>query len=214
MRRIVFLGSPGAGKGTQAAALAQELSVAHLSTGDLLRAAVAGKTPLGTEADGYIRKGLLVPDDLVVQILRERLDHPDTSDGFLLDGFPRTLAQAELLDRFVPLDDVIAFEIPEELLIERLTQRRLCPVCKTVYNVVTAPPRIAGHCDRDGAALEQRSDDLPDAVRTRIAVYHRQTEPVLKFYQDRGRLRTLDARGTPEEVRARLRALLGLPATP
>ena len=205
MHRIVFLGPPGAGKGTQASALAAELGIAHLSTGDLLRAAVADRTGLGREAEGYMAAGQLVPDDLVVRILRERLDHPDTSDGFLLDGFPRNLPQAELLERFVPVGPVVAFEIPEEYLLERLVNRRTCPTCRTVYNLRNAPPRSPGVCDRDGAALEQRPDDRPEAVRTRLRVYREQTAPLFAFYEARGVLRRVDARGDPPTVAARVR---------
>jgi adenylate kinase len=209
MHRIVFLGPPGAGKGTQATALAKELGIVHLSTGDLLRAAVADRTGLGLEAEGYMRAGQLVPDDLVVRILRERLDHPDTSDGFLLDGFPRNLSQAELLERFIPIDPVVAFEIPEEHLLERMVNRRSCPKCHTVYNLVKAPPRVPGVCDLDGTALEHRADDRPEAVRTRLSVYREQTAPLLDFYASRGLLRRIDARGDPATVAARLRAVLG-----
>jgi adenylate kinase len=209
MHRIVFLGPPGAGKGTQAVVLARALGIAHLSTGDLLRAAVAGKTLLGKEADGFMRAGQLVPDDLVVRILHQRLDHPDTADGFLLDGFPRNLRQAELLEKFVPIGRVIAFEIPEGLLMERLTQRRSCPTCKTLYNLVTSPPRADSTCDRDGTPLEHRPDDRPEAVRTRLGVYHDQTAPLLAFYDAKGLLARIDARGDPDEVGRRVRAAVG-----
>jgi adenylate kinase len=209
MHRIVFLGPPGAGKGTQAATLAEELGIAHLSTGDLLRAAVKDRTGLGLEAEGYMRAGQLVPDDLVVRILRERLDHPDTSDGFLLDGFPRNLAQAKLLERFVPVDPVVAFEIPEDLLMERMVNRRSCPVCHTVYNLLKAAPKVPGICDKDGHRLDTRPDDRPEAVLTRLKVYHDQTAPLLRFYEERGTLKRIDARGDPATVAARLRAVLG-----
>jgi adenylate kinase len=209
MYRMVFLGPPGAGKGTQAAQLARELRIAHLSTGDMLREAVAHQTQLGMEADGFMRAGQLVPDALVVRILQERLDHPDTHDGFILDGFPRNRAQAELLERFVPVEPVVAFEIPEELLLERLTNRRSCPSCHSVYNLATNPPKVAGRCDRDGTELEHRPDDGVEAVRTRLRVYHEKTAPLLAYYAEKGSLRRLDARGPPDDVAARLRALVG-----
>jgi adenylate kinase len=208
MHRIVFLGPPGAGKGTQAATLARELRIVHLSTGDLLRAAVAQRTALGGEAEGYMAAGQLVPDELVVRILRERLDQPDTSAGFLLDGFPRNIPQAQLLERFVPVESVVAFDIPEALLLERLVHRRTCPKCHTVYNIVQAPPKTPGICDREGAALEQRPDDRPESVRTRLRVYHEQTAPLLAFYESRGTLRRIDAEGDPTAVAGRLRAAL------
>ena len=208
MHRIVFLGPPGAGKGTQASGLARSLGIVHLSTGDLLRAAVAARSALGLEAEGYMRAGQLVPDDLVVRLLRERLDHPDTSEGFVLDGFPRNLTQAVLLEKFIPIESVLAFEIPEELLLERLTQRRTCPSCRTVYNIVTAPPTRPDRCDRDGSVLEIRPDDRPEAVRTRLKVYHDQTAPLLEFYRERRVLVPIDARGGPDEVSARVRRAL------
>jgi|SRR5580658_2859387 adenylate kinase len=209
MHRIVFLGPPGAGKGTQAATLAQSLAIPHLSTGDLLRAAVAAKTPLGVAADDHIRAGRLVPDPLVLEILGERLNRPDAAAGFLLDGFPRNLAQAEALDRRTPLDTVVAFELPTDLLLTRLTGRRMCPQCKSVYNVVTQPPKVPDHCDRDGTLLTQRPDDRPEAVGTRLEVYRTETAPLLQYYTGRGILRPIDATGSPEAVGARVRVAVG-----
>jgi adenylate kinase len=209
--RVVFLGPPGAGKGTQADALSRERGIAHLSTGDLLRSAVAAGTPLGREADGYMRAGRLVPDDLVLRILRARLAEPDARAGFILDGFPRNLAQAEALESITPLDVVVSFELPEAELVARLAGRRLCPRCGTVYNLRSRPPRTTGRCDRDGAELEQRPDDRPEAVTTRLAVYAEQTAPLLVHYRRRGLLLPIDAGGTPEEVALRLRnSLQGL----
>lgn len=208
MRRIVLLGPPGAGKGTQARELSQELHLAHLSTGDILRANVARRSPLGTEARGYMDAGRLVPDALVLAMLRDRLGQPDAAAGFLLDGFPRTLAQAEALDRFVALDAVISFEIPSTMLKDRLTQRRTCPTCQTVYNISTLPPRRPGLCDKDGSPLITRPDDLPEAVATRLRVYEAETAPLLGYYRSRGRLRSIDASGTPEEVHRHLQRAL------
>ena len=204
MKRIVFLGPPGAGKGTQATELAARLGIPHLSTGDLLRAAVAAKTPLGRQAEEHIHAGRLVPDALVLQILEERLRQPDAREGFLLDGFPRTIAQAEALAAVSPIDRVVLFEIPETLLLERLTQRRTCPKCGASYNLATRPPKRAGHCDVEGAELQQRSDDRPEAVRTRLKVYHEQTHPLIAHYRAQGLLRSVNAEGSPDEVRARL----------
>lgn len=208
MHRIVFLGPPGAGKGTQAATLARALGVPHLSTGDLLRGAVAAATPLGREADGYMRAGRLVPDDLVLRILGERLDAPDARSGFILDGFPRNLAQAEILERRVVLDHVVSFEIPSAELVRRLSARRICPTCQAVYNLDSKPPRVPGRCDRDGSELLQRPDDRPEAVEVRLRVYAEQTAPLLDFYRRRGLLRPLDASGAPEAVAERLRRLI------
>ena len=208
MHRVVFLGPPGAGKGTQAAGIARELGIPHLSTGDLLRAAAAARTPLGREADGHIRAGRLVPDDLVLQILHERLDEADARAGYLLDGFPRNLAQAEALGKFADVDRVVSFEISPDRLVQRLSNRRLCPTCQSVYNLVTKPPRVPGKCDLDGAELLQRPDDRPEAVTTRLKVYAEQTAPLLDYYRKRQLLRSIDADGSPEEVTARVRKAL------
>lgn len=206
----MFLGPPGAGKGTQAADLARELGLVHLSTGDLLRAAVAEGTELGRAADGHMRAGRLVPDELVLEILRERLGRPDASRGFILDGYPRTEAQASTLGTLTPIDLVVWFEVPSGTLVERLSGRWSCPRCGSVYNVVTRPPRTPGRCDRDGAELVQRPDDRPEAVEVRLKVFAQQTAPLLEHYRRVGLLRTVDGDGPPEVVTGRLRRLLGV----
>jgi adenylate kinase len=206
--RVVFLGPPGVGKGTQAARLAAERHLVHLSTGDLLRAAVAAATPLGREADGYMRAGRLVPDDLVQRILAERLAAPEAGNGFVLDGYPRNPAQAARLEAMTPLDAVLLLELPDAVLIERLSGRRVCPTCHAVYHITDRPPRIAGRCDRDGTELVQRPDDRPEAIATRLAVYTEQTAPLRDHYGARGLLRAIPADGSPDQVAARIRASL------
>lgn len=208
MHRIVFLGPPGAGKGTQAAQLARELGVPHLSTGDLLRAAVGARTLLGLEAEGHMKAGRLVPDDLVLKILHERLEQPDARLGYLLDGFPRNLAQAEALGKFATVERVVSFDIAPDLLVRRLSDRRTCPKCQSTYNLSSKPPKVPDRCDRDGTPLVRRPDDQPEAVTTRLKVYAEQTAPLLEYFRKRGLLRAIDASGTPDEVGARLRRAL------
>ncbi len=208
MLRVVFLGPPGAGKGTQASLLAERRGVVHLSTGDMLRAAVGAGSALGREAQSYMDAGKLVPDDLVLRILRERIALPDAQSGFVLDGYPRNLAQAKELERITSLDAVVSFDLPFPELVERLSGRRICPKCQSVYNVVSLPPRAPGKCDKDGADLLQRPDDRPEAVKTRLTVYAEQTAPLIQYYSERKLLRTLDARGEPQDVAARIDRLL------
>ncbi len=203
--RLVLLGPPGVGKGTQAKLLQERLGVPQISTGDLLREAVAQATPIGLKAKTYMDAGELVPDDVIIGIVEERLAKPDAREGFLLDGFPRTVPQAEalaaLLDKHsIPLDAVLAFEGNEETLVRRLSGRRVCGSCAATYHVDNAPPKVDGVCDHCSGSLIVRDDDRPEAIRNRLQVYARSTAPLLDFYRERGQLLTVDASGTAAEV--------------
>ena len=212
--RLAVLGPPGAGKGTQARALAREWSVAHLATGDMLRDALAAGTRLGLEAKRYMDQGALVPDDVIIGLMRERLAQPDAAAGFIVDGFPRTIAQAEALagllkDAGQALDRVIYFEVPEPELVRRLTGRRICRRCQTAYHLVSAPTKTPGVCDACGGELYQREDDSEATVRNRLEVYARQTTPLLAYYRQRGLLATVSGEGPIEAVRRAIRAAVG-----
>jgi adenylate kinase len=209
--RVAFLGPPGAGKGTQARELAREWGVPHIATGDILREAVAAGTPLGTLAKRHMDRGELVPDEVIAGVMAERLKQPDAAAGFLLDGFPRTEAQADFLEQKLkeldqpPLERVLFFDVPEPELLRRLTGRRVCRRCATSFHLVSAPPERAGVCDACGGELYQRDDDAEGAVRTRLDVYRRQTAPLLQYYRDRSLLTTVGGAGSVEAVRKDLR---------
>jgi adenylate kinase len=205
--RLVFLGAPGAGKGTQAKRLAAEKGWTVVATGDLLRAAIAQNTPLGQQAQAYIQRGELVPDPLVNQIVAERIA---ALESFILDGYPRNLTQAEMLESILtqPLDAVIYFEISEDALIERLGGRRICPQCNAVYHIKANPSKAGEQCERCGATLITREDDQPDTIRKRFQVFREQTAPLIDYYRQRGLLRTVDASASPDEVYQRLRSVL------
>jgi adenylate kinase len=199
--RVIFLGPPGAGKGTQTRALAQAWGVPQVATGEMLREAVAAGTPLGREAKRIMDTGALVSDDVMIGLIAERLRQPDAGSGFILDGFPRTIAQAEALDRLLKdlgqsLDAVVYFDVAEPELLRRLTGRRLCRRCQTAFHVVSAPPRHEGVCDRCGGELYQRDDDSEATVRRRLEVYGRQTAPLLDYYRGRGLLTTVKGEGS------------------
>jgi adenylate kinase len=213
--RIVLLGPPGAGKGTQAKLLQQQFQVCQISTGDILRRAVAEKTPLGVEAASYIDRGALVPDGVILNLVAERIRQNDCAPGFLLDGFPRTVAQAdglqEILDRMSEkLDGVVSLQVAAEVLLDRLSGRRSCRNCDAMYHATFSPPERDGICDRCGGPLYQRSDDNPDTVKTRLNVYADQTAPLVEYYRERGLLRQIDGVGKVEEIHNRmLQALRG-----
>ncbi len=204
-RALIFLGPPGAGKGTQAKRIAQQYRVPHLSTGDMLRDAVARGTELGRLAQPIMERGDLVPDDIILGMVEERLEQPDCRGGVIFDGFPRTIPQAERLDTILerrgfgePL--VIDFHVGEEALLRRLAGRWTCSVGGEIYNVYQHPPKVSGVCDRDGGKLVQRADDRPEAVKERLIAYERKTKPLTDYYRKRGGFFELDASGTEEEV--------------
>jgi len=203
--RVIFLGAPGAGKGTQARRLAAGWAVPQVATGDMLREAVAEGTPLGREAKRFMDSGALVPDEVVIGLVDERLARPDAASGYVLDGFPRTVAQAEALDALLrrrgqDLDRVIFFDGSRDELLRRLTGRRICRQCGTAFHLISAPPRAAGRCDQCGGELYQRPDDAEATVAHRLDVYQKQTAPLLDYYRDRGLLVRVEGEGPVERV--------------
>jgi adenylate kinase len=210
---LIFLGPPGAGKGTQAQRLTKRFGIPQLSTGDILRRAVVEGTPLGKKAKALMDAGQLVPDDIVNGIVDEALQKPDAQRGFLLDGYPRTVAQATALDEMLArrgrkIDYVISLDVPVDTLVDRLSGRLSCPVDGSVYHLRTNPPKKAGVCDRDGTPLVQRPDDKPDAVRRRLAEYENKTALLTGYYKPRGVVRNIDGVGTPDEVEGRIVSVL------
>ena len=218
--RLVFFGAPGVGKGTQAQRLAAQEQIPQVSTGEILRESVKQGTPLGLQAKGFMESGKLVPDDVVIGLAREKLTSPECSSGYILDGFPRTVAQAEALDRMFRetgspgLNHVVSFDVPNAEIIRRLSGRRSCPTCQTVYHIEHDPPKREGRCDKCGGALVQRADDKPETVEARLKVFDQQTSPLVAYYQTRGLLRRVDSTGDINEVYRRLRKLLGLAGAP
>jgi adenylate kinase len=210
---LVLLGPPGAGKGTQAERLVSDFDLPYYATGDILRQAVKDETELGKEAKGYMNKGQLVPDELVCRVIMERLDSTEAEDGFLLDGFPRTIGQAETLNNALDqrgrkLTAVLQIEVPDEEVMRRLTGRRVCVKNGHLYHIEFDPPKHDGICDQDGSRLIQRDDDREDVIAERLKVYHRETAPVADFYADAGLLRGFDGTRTPSEVHDHIRATL------
>ena len=207
--RLVFLGPPGAGKGTQAKAVAARYAVPHVSSGDIFRAEIARESSLGRKLKSYVDSGRLVPDGLTTEAVTSRLLGKDCAGGWVLDGFPRTEGQARALDEALgaskkKLDAVVYLTLDGEVIVERMSGRRVCPECGRTYHVLHMPPRSDNRCDACGAALVQRDDDAPETVRQRLATYERQTAPLVDYYEGRGLLVRVDGEGTPDEVRERL----------
>ena len=216
--RVIFLGPPGAGKGTQADRLATDWGVPHIATGDMLREAAQEGTRLGLEAKRYMDSGALVPDEVVIGLAEERLGEPDAARGWVLDGFPRTVPQAEALDSLlrrtgIDLDRVIFFDVSRDELLRRLTGRRICRQCGTAFHLVFNPPANPDRCDRCGGELSQRADDAESAVAHRLEVYAKQTAPLLDYYRQRGILTTVPAEGKVDEVTSAIRQGLRLTVT-
>ena len=210
---LVMLGPPGAGKGTQAERLVEDFDLPYYATGDILRDAVKQETELGKKAKEFMNNGDLVPDDLITEVILDRVDSEEAGDGFVLDGFPRTVAQAEslekgLADRGRELTAALLIDVPDDEVIKRLSGRRICTKNQHVYHVDFNPPKNDGACDMDGSKLIQRDDDKPETVKKRLEVYHEQTEPLIKWYEDKGLLRRFDGTRSPDEVNDHIRATL------
>ena len=212
--KIIMLGAPGAGKGTQAKMIADKYGVPHISTGDIFRANIKNGTELGMEAKKYMDQGLLVPDELTVRILLDRVAQDDCTNGYVLDGFPRTIPQAEVLDSELTklgdhIDYAINVDVPDENIVKRMSGRRACLTCGATYHIEHVPPKKEGICDVCGSELVLRDDDKPETVKNRLNVYHEQTQPLIDFYTEKGVLKTVDGTVPMEEVFAAITAILG-----
>lgn len=211
--QLIMLGAPGTGKGTQGKLLSAQYGIPNISTGDILRAAVAGRTELGLQAQSYMDRGELVPDRLMIELIKERLQQPDCQRGFILDGFPRTIDQAMALDDYLrqqgqAIDRVLELELDIEKTVIRLTNRRVCSQCGQDYNLLTNPPPADYRCTRCGGAVIQRSDDTPETVRNRLQVYEDKTRPLKAFYQQQGKLSPINVDGTVEQIQEKLKAII------
>ena len=214
--KLILLGAPGAGKGTVAKLLTQVDGSVQISTGDILRGAVKEGTELGKKAEGYMKRGELVPDDLIMDLMEERLQQPDCEKGFLLDGFPRTIPQAEALDKLlerlgIDLDLVVNLNVPREVILDRLTTRRTCsnPECQEIYNVKSKPPKVEGVCDKCGSPVIQREDETEEAISRRLDTYEEKTAPLVDYYAGKGKLLNIDATSSEEVVKT-IRERLGI----
>ena len=208
--KLILLGAPGAGKGTQAEILCKELNIPTISTGNILRAAIKNGTPTGLKAKAFMDDGKLVPDEVIIGIINERLVEEDCANGYILDGVPRTIAQAEALEKAgILFDHVISIEIADETIVNRMSNRRVCEDCGASYHLVAVPPKVDGVCDKCGGKLVQRKDDAPETVKARLDVYHKETEPLKGFYAERGLLRSVDDRPTVAETSKGILDVLG-----
>lgn len=212
--KIIMLGAPGAGKGTQAKKIAAQYSIPHISTGDIFRANIKNNTELGQKAKTYMDKGELVPDSLVVDLIMDRFKEADCANGYVLDGFPRTIPQAEVLDKALAelgesIDYAIDVDVPDENIVKRMSGRRACVSCGATYHVVHVPPKKEGICDRCGSELILRDDDKPETVKNRLDVYHKQTQPLIDFYTKKGVLKTVDGTVDMQDVFKAIVAILG-----
>lgn len=212
--KIIMLGAPGAGKGTQAKMIAEKYGVPHVSTGDIFRANIKEGTELGKEAKQYMDQGLLVPDELTVKILLDRVAKDDCKNGYVLDGFPRTIPQAEVLDKALNelgdrIDYAIDVDVPDENIVKRMGGRRACLTCGATYHIEHVPPKKEGICDKCGSELVLRDDDKPETVKNRLSVYHEQTQPLIDFYTEKGVLRTVDGTQDMKDVFAAIVKILG-----
>ena len=210
---LILLGAPGAGKGTQAEILSKKLDIPTISTGNILRAAIKNGTPVGLKAKSYMDSGKLVPDEVIIGIIGERLEAEDCKKGCILDGVPRTIAQAEALEKAqIKIDAVVAIEISEEEILRRMSGRRVCEACGSSYNLEAVPPRVEGICDNCGGKLIQRKDDTPETIKARLEVYHNETEPLVDFYRQRGLLKQVEVASSKEGTTAKILAALGIEA--
>ena len=209
--KLILLGPPGAGKGTQAEILCKKLNIPTISTGNILRAAVKNGTPVGLKAKEYMDAGKLVPDEVIIGVISERLAEADCQNGFILDGVPRTIPQAEALEKAgISFDAVVSIEISDEEIVERMAGRRVCTACGAPYHVKNMPPKVEGGCDACGGKLEARADDKPEVVRDRLQVYHKETAPLKDFYAARNLLKTVDNQPTVAETTTAILNALGL----
>ena len=209
--KLILLGAPGAGKGTQAEILSRELGIPTISTGNILRAAMKAGTEVGLKAKAYVEAGKLVPDDVIIGIIRERLSQDDCRDGYILDGVPRTIGQAETMESMgIKIDCALSIEVDDDVIVDRMSGRRTCKDCSQTFHVVNNPPKNEGVCDSCGGELSIRKDDAPETVKARLATFHKETEPLKDFYAERGLLRTVDNQPTIELTTAEIKKALGI----